>query len=102
MFSNGGSATGLLIFLLPVLLIVWMVFTQRKRQKDIQSLQNSLAVGDNVCTTSGLFGRVTSLYDSSASLEVSPGVTVRFDRRAIGSKVPAHQDTPTTAPEPGE
>ena len=87
--SGGSSASSLLIFLLPVLLIAWMIFTQRKRQKDIAALQDSLVVGDEVCTTSGLFGRVTALDASTATLEISPGVTVRYDRRAIGTKVTA-------------
>ena len=52
----------------------------------IQSLQSALTVGDEVCTTSGLFGTISSIDDSVVTLEVSPGVTVRFDRRAIGSK----------------
>jgi preprotein translocase subunit YajC len=87
MSSGGSSATSLLIFLLPVLLIVFMVFTQRRRQREAQALQSSLEVGDEVCTTSGLFGRVTALDDNAVSLEISPGVTVRFDRRAIGMKL---------------
>lgn len=85
--SSGGSSAGLLFFLLPVLLIGFMVLSQRRRQRDVRSLQGGLAVGDEVCTTSGLFGRVISLDDSVVSLEVAPGVTVRFDRRAIGSRV---------------
>ena len=92
--SNGGSsASSLLIFLLPVALIVFMVFSQRRRQRETQNLQAGLSVGDEVCTTSGLFGRITSLDDSVVTLEVSPGVTVRFDRRAIGTR--------TTAPSTG-
>jgi preprotein translocase subunit YajC len=87
--SNGGSAASLLIFLLPVLLIVFMVFSQRRRQRDAQALQAGLSVGDEVCTTSGLFGTITALDDSVVTLEVSPGVTVRFDRRAIGTKTAA-------------
>ena len=35
-----------------------MVFTQRRRQRDVSALQHSLAVGDEVCTTSGLYGRI--------------------------------------------
>ncbi|SDO92171.1 protein translocase subunit yajC [Pedococcus dokdonensis] len=85
--SNGGSpVASLLIFALPVLLIVFMVFSQRRRQRDAQTLQAGLAVGDEVCTTSGLFGTVQSLDDAVVTLEISPGVTVRFDRRAIGTK----------------
>src|SRR4051794_37088422 len=96
--SNGGSSiAGLLIFALPVLLIVFMVFSQRRRQREVQSLQSTLAVGDEVCTTSGLYGTITTLDDSTATLEVSPGVTVRFDRRAIGTKtVPSSPATPSS------
>jgi preprotein translocase subunit YajC len=85
--SNGGSPlASLLIFALPVLLIVFMVVSQRRRQREVRSLQAALQVGDEVCTTSGLFGTIKTLDDGSATLEISPGVTVRFDRRAIGTK----------------
>jgi preprotein translocase subunit YajC len=85
--SGGGSpVASLLIFALPVLLILFMVFSQRRRQREVQSLQATLAVGDEVTTTSGLYGTIKSLDDRTATLEISPGVTVRFDRRAIGTK----------------
>jgi preprotein translocase subunit YajC len=88
--SNGGSsASSLLIFLLPVALIAFMVFSQRRRQRETQNLQAGLSVGDEVCTTSGLFGTITAIDDTVVTLEVSPGVTVRFDRRAIGTRTTA-------------
>jgi preprotein translocase subunit YajC len=97
--SNGGSPiASLLIFALPVLLIGFMVFSQRRRQREAQNLQAGLAVGDEVCTTSGLFGTVRSIDGSVVSLEVASGVTLRFDRRAIGLKTaaPAASDQPGT------
>ena len=69
-----------------MLLIIFMVFSQRRRQREVQSLQAALAVGDEVCTTSGLYGSIISLYDSTATVEISPGVSVLFVRRAIGTK----------------
>jgi preprotein translocase subunit YajC len=99
--SSGGSPTAsLLIFALPVLLIVFMVISQRRRQREAQSLQAGLSVGDEVCTTSGLFGRVTSLEDNVVTLEVAPGVTLRFDRRAIGLKTPAPPSSTTASDQP--
>ena len=85
--SSGGSAN-LLIFALPVLLIGYMFLTQRRRQKESQRLQSSLGVGDEVTTTSGLLGRITALDDEVATLEVSPGVSIRFNRRAIAGPAP--------------
>jgi preprotein translocase subunit YajC len=97
--SGGGSpVASLLIFALPVLLIVFMVFSQRRRQREVQSLQAALAVGDEVVTTSGLYGTITSLDDKTATLEISPGVTVRYDRRAIGTKTSASGTTEPGAP----
>ena len=86
--STGGASSSLLFFALLVLLIGFMFITQRRRQKAVQALQSTLAVGDEITTTSGLLGRITALDDKIASLEVSPGVSVRFDRRAIAGPSP--------------
>lgn len=101
--SNGGSpVASLLIFALPVLLIVFMVFSQRRRTRDAQALQSGLSLGDEVCTTSGLFGTVKALDDTTVTLQVSPGVDVRFDRRAIGSRITPSPAQPDTTPgQPG-
>ena len=86
---SDGSGSGLayvLLLGLPFLLIVWMFFTQRQRTKQVQALQESLTVGDEVVTTSGLYGTVTAIDDAVVTLAVADGVTVRFDRRAIGMR----------------
>ncbi|SES00723.1 protein translocase subunit yajC [Pedococcus cremeus] len=100
--SGGSSGTGLLIFLLPLLLIGWMVFTQRKRQKDAANLQSSIEVGDEVCTTSGLFGTVTAVDATTVTLEVAPNVNVRYDRRAVGMKISTPEAPAPDHDEPGQ
>ena len=85
--SNSGAGS-LLIFALPVLLIGFMFITQRRRAKAAQSLQASLSVGDEISTTSGLLGRIVTLDDRIVTLEISPGVNVRLDRRAIAGPAP--------------
>lgn len=77
--------------LLPVLLlglVGFMFWSQRRRQKAALDLQDSVTVGDEVCTTSGLFGVVTELGDGVVHLEIAPGTVVRFDRRAVALTVP--------------
>ena len=85
--TNSGTSS-LLIYAFLVLLVGYMFITQRRRKKAIQSLQASLGVGDEISTTSGLLGRITTLDDRIATIEVSPGVNVRFDRRAIAGPAP--------------
>ncbi len=93
---NGGSGAGGLILLVPLaLLLVWIFLTQRRRQRGVQAVQAALAVGDEVCTTSGLFGIITALDERVATLEVAPTVLVRYDRRAIGLRVEGTGPTKT-------
>ncbi|GAA4409503.1 hypothetical protein GCM10023168_28300 [Fodinibacter luteus] len=86
MFTGSGLGY-VLILLLPFLLLVFMMFTQRRRAQQVQALQNSLTVGEEVVTTSGLYGTIVALDERVVTLDTGAGVTVRFDRRAIGMRV---------------
>jgi preprotein translocase subunit YajC len=85
--SSSGSA-GLLIYALPLLLIGFMFYSSRRRVKESQRVQSALSIGDEIMTTSGMFGRITALEDQIATLEVSPGVNIRVNRRAIAGPAP--------------
>lgn len=87
MFSGSGSGLGYLFILaLPFLLLIVMMVTQRRRAGAIQAMQASLTVGEEVVTTSGLYGTIVALDDTTATLEVGNGVQLRWDRRAIGMR----------------
>ncbi|HMM94755.1 preprotein translocase subunit YajC [Phycicoccus sp.] len=89
MSDGSGSGLAYLVILgLPFLLLVWMFISQRNRSKQVQTLQSSLEVGEEVVTTSGLYGTITALDDTVATLDVGNGVSMRFDRRAIGMRAP--------------
>jgi len=98
--STSSGSSSLLIFALPLLLIGWMFYTQRRRARESQRLQSTLAVGDQVTTTSGMLGRIAALDDVVATLEVSPGVNVRFNRRAIAGPAPTASAAPTASDAP--
>ena len=85
MFTGSGLGY-LLVLLLPFLLLVWIMFTQRRRNQQIQALQSSLAVGDEVVTTSGLYGTIVAIDEAVVTLDTGSGSTLRYDRRAIGMR----------------
>lgn len=95
--ATSSGASSLLIFALPVLLVGFVYITQRRRTKEAQRIQSMLGVGDEVTTTSGLLGRITGLDDTIATLEVSPGVSVRFDRRAVAGPAPTGSPSSTAS-----
>jgi preprotein translocase subunit YajC len=85
MFTGSGLGY-LLVLLLPFLLLIFIVFSQRRRAQQVQALQASLAVGDEVVTTSGLYGTIVALDDTVVTLDAGSGSTLRYDRRAIGMR----------------
>ncbi|MFB9377855.1 preprotein translocase subunit YajC [Kineococcus gynurae] len=85
---------GQLFFLLLMgALLVWMITRTRKQQKNQQQLQNSVAPGSEVMTTSGTYGRVVGVEDDAVQLEIAPGVVTRWSRRAV-ARVLTNADTP--------
>jgi len=85
MFTGSGLGY-LLVLLLPFLLLIFIVFSQRRRAQQVQALQASLSVGDEVVTTSGLYGTIVALDDTVATLDAGGGSRLRYDRRAIGMR----------------
>lgn len=97
---NNNGALSLLIFALPLLLLGWLFFSQNKRMKQMRNFSSSLEVGDSVVTSSGIYGTIKHLDDSSAWLEIAEGTTVRFDRRALAMKQADTAATDTAAGSP--
>lgn len=81
--QSGSSAFPLLLVLLPCLLLALMFFSQRRRSQATARAQEALTVGDEVRTTSGLFGTLRHLDAERGQLEIAPGTLVTFDRRAL-------------------
>ncbi|MBK8866854.1 MAG: preprotein translocase subunit YajC [Dermatophilaceae bacterium] len=84
---SGNESGSVLFLLLPLAFLGYVFWTQRRRIKQVQAVQGSVVVGDQIRTTAGLFGTITALSDTEMSLEVAPGVVVRYDRRAVDAKI---------------
>jgi preprotein translocase subunit YajC len=74
--------------LLPLILLVAVFYfllirPQQKQRKQLQQVQQALEPGSKVMTGSGLIGTVEAVEGDEVLLEVAPGVTNRFVRRAI-------------------
>jgi preprotein translocase subunit YajC len=78
----------LLLFGLLGVMMYFMSRKQRRAQQVQQTLQSSLAVGDRVMTTSGLYGTVVDAEDDTTlTLEIAPGVETEWLRAAVREKV---------------
>lgn len=88
--------------LLPLVLLLAVAYfllirPARKRARDTANLQSALSPGDDVMTTSGIFGHVVAVADEYVELEVAPGTVLKMHRGAVG-KIVTDVSSPTTAP----
>lgn len=77
---------------LPLLILfgALMFFNWRKQKRALQGtidLHESLRVGDQVHTTSGLHGTITRITDDDVDLEIAAGVVTTWMKLAIRDRV---------------
>ncbi|MFB9776799.1 preprotein translocase subunit YajC [Brevibacterium otitidis] len=81
-----------LIFLVLGALMLFFMFSSRKKQKARQeSLKNDLVPGAEVMTTFGVYGTVLTVApeDHIVTIESGPGTVLRVHQQAIGHIEPA-------------
>jgi preprotein translocase subunit YajC len=100
--DDGGG--NILVSLIPFLLIgvvmyLLLIRPQRKRVRDQADLQRSVGVGDEVVTTTGIYGFITGEDGPQRFwLEIDDNVQIRISRAAVQQKV----DTSVTDDEAAE
>jgi preprotein translocase subunit YajC len=80
------------ITFLPMLAIlgVFMFFASRRQKRAMQAtidLHESLRIGDQVQTTSGLHATITRITDDTVDLEIAPGVVTTWAKLAIRDRI---------------
>jgi preprotein translocase subunit YajC len=96
--AQGAESNPIMTFLPLILIIVvfyfFMIRPQMKRQKELLAFRNSIAKGDKVVTTGGIYGKIIEIKDSTVLLQVDDNVKIRVDKAAIVkdmSDVPAQK-----------
>jgi len=92
--NSGGSPLSLLI--LPLMMVgmyFLLIRPQRRRMKEQSSMQSSLTEGDEIITTSGIYGFITGFDGDIVWIEIDDTVQIRVAKAAIQKKV----DTSGTA-----
>jgi preprotein translocase subunit YajC len=111
--SSGASIFSFAIFLLiPVGMYFLLIRPQRRRQRAQAAMQSSIDIGDEVMTTSGLYGFITGFDGDIVWLEIDDNVQIRVARAAVQRKVdtasgetggePTHDDSKKSQIEPAQ
>ena len=71
-----------------VLMYFLLIRPQQKRAKDHKNLLKTLKKGDEIVTNGGIVGKINSVDESFATLEVAEGVVVKVQKQGINQKMP--------------
>lgn len=77
-----------LLFGALALLLILLILQNRRRRKDIEAMQESLAVGAEVILHAGIKGRVLSITNDEIEIE-SAGSKLVVLRGAVGKVLPS-------------
>lgn len=82
---NGYAVLWLVLFpAVAFYLLLWR--PQQRRMAEARNLQGALTPGDEIMTTSGIFGRIVRLGDDDLDLEIAPGTVIRCARGAVARR----------------
>ena len=78
------------IFLVAMFVLMYflLIRPQQKRAKDHKKLLKALKKGDEVVTNGGVLGKINSVDESFATLEIAEGVVVKVQKQGINQKMP--------------
>jgi len=92
--APAGPATPGLMSPLVMMLLFFAVFyfiairPQMKRAKEHRSMVSALAKGDEVVAAGGILGRVEEIGESTLTVEIASGVSIKVQKSAVATVLP--------------
>jgi preprotein translocase subunit YajC len=84
----GNLTTFLPLILMFVVMYFLMIRPQQKRQKELKSMMDALAKGDEVITAGGVLGKVSKVSDTYVTIEVASSTEIVVQKSAITTLLP--------------
>lgn len=96
--NNQGSPLFTLFFFGAIFAAMYFLLLrpQRRRVRESQALQSSIAIGDEVMLSSGIFGFVSEIEGDILWIDIADGhaserIEIRVTRSAVAKKIVAEQ-----------
>jgi preprotein translocase subunit YajC len=92
----------LLIVGLIAIFYFMLIRPQQKRMRQQTELMNNLRAGDDVMTSSGIYGTISEIEEETVLLEISEDVEIRVAKNAIVRSFTEPEEPEETEEEPEE
>lgn len=82
---GGGSMWGTVLMMVAIFAVfyLFMVRPQQKKQKEIEKARASLAKGDNVVTSGGIYGKISKIHDDCFEIQIDDNVSIKVDKNSV-------------------
>lgn len=80
----GGQYQGIIMLVAMFAIFYFLLIRpQQKRAKQQKELVGGLKAGDNIVTAGGMHGNITSVEDTTVTIEVAKGVKIKMNRVSV-------------------
>lgn len=95
--AGQGQGSNPLVQMAPMILIFVMFYfvlirPQRKKQQELAAQISALRGGDQIVTTGGIYGVVSSLQEKTITLKIADNVKIKLDKAAVATVVKKSAD----------
>ena len=83
--AQPGSSMGFLLMIVLIFVVMWlfMIRPQQKKQKEVEKFRQGLKKGDKVVTIGGIYGTVVEVKDNTLFLEIDQNVKIKVDKASV-------------------
>jgi len=86
--QSGGVGNFVIIPLMFLVIYLFMIRPQMKKQKQEKKFQSSISRGARIITTSGIHGKIVDINDKDGTVTVETGAgKMKFERSAISMEL---------------
>ncbi len=82
---KAGGGYSMLIVLALIFVVMWlfMIRPQKKKQKELDEFRNNLKRGDKVITVGGIYGTVDEVKENKILIEIDKDVKIFVDKSSL-------------------
>lgn len=85
------------LLFIAVIFYFLLIRPQQKQRKEQMQLISSLKTGDKVVTSSGIYGLISNVKETTVMLKIADNVKIEIDKAAIATVTTRSTDTSTEA-----
>lgn len=90
--AGGGLFTIIYLALMVAIFYFWLIRPQKKRQKQMMQMLDSMQINDEVVTAGGIIGKVVTIKEDSVTIETGADRTkIKLEKNSISRVLTIHE-----------